>query len=188
MIYSLRGSAQGGAGKWQKRMRAGADFQQPNNLIQSTFEPTIVDILFFRGRWRRFWGRPTGTSDLWAFVRLIKFCDIWWWYWATMAFLPSEPCQCVLSQKNKSPTSKCWTNGKWITQRSNVRYKTRAWHMSHVVLFEIDFLQTSSLTSMYTRFDTDVEEEMPRKWRWLLLSYRLFFLTGPPLNLLSVGR
>ena len=49
MFYSLRGSAQGGAGKWQKRMRAGADFQQPNNLIQSTFESTIFDILFFLG-------------------------------------------------------------------------------------------------------------------------------------------
>ena len=173
MFYSLRGSAQGGAGKWQKRMRAGADVQQPNNLIQSTFESTIIDVLFFRERWRRFWGRPTGTSDLWAFVWLIKFCDIWWWYWATMAFLPSEPCQCVLSQKNKFPTSKCWTNGKWTTQRSNVRYKTRAWHMSHVVLFEIDFLQTSPLTSMYARFDTDVEEEMPKKWRWLLLSHMI---------------
>ena len=34
--------------------------------------------------------------------------------------------------------------------------------MSHVVLFEIDFLQTSSLTSMHVRFDTDVEEEMPK--------------------------
>ena len=34
--------------------------------------------------------------------------------------------------------------------------------MSHVVLFEIDFLQTSPITSMHARFDTDVEEEMPK--------------------------
>ena len=37
--------------------------------------------------------------------------------------------------------------------------------MSHVVLFEIDFLQTSPLTSMYARFDTYVEEEMPKKMK-----------------------
>ena len=41
--------------------------------------------------------------------------------------------------------------------------------MSHVVLFEIDFLQTSPLTSMYARFDTYVEEEMPKKMKMTFL-------------------
>ena len=84
------------------------------------------------------WGNPEVYGqelESRTFVAATQFCDIWWWYWATMAFLFSEPCRCVLSLKRINPPLGVWL---WLGPSDRCPVQRFEKLVCHVTIIDFD--------------------------------------------------
>ena len=92
--------------------------------------------------WRILSGSSWGNPEVYGqelesrtFVAATQFCDIWWWYWATMAFLFSEPCRCVLSLKRINPPLGVWL---WLGPYERCPVQRFEKLVCHVTIIDFD--------------------------------------------------